>query len=309
MGNRRCVEIVTVVVGLDQAVAAAVRLVSHEITACAAPPFRPVERVIGAIHDYAVVNVHCATEEFQTVIRTVASLHVGNLCAVTHAIEGDAIGFVFLIESETGIFQAYILQDAGIVAGVAATVCGITDFRKPCATLRVDGRTSTDVQAAPGTHRLVFSCHHDGRLCRALRVNLRTLLNQNVVHLTVIVGCDGHACRDGQLGRSLHLQRAAQRVGLAGFQRQVGSHVAAQSVRSRIQPVLYTSCGHAGCVVVIVTSREGRHGCTQYHRPSGVSQKICFHLLSRFKGFELNDLFFYVFTMYRSRRDSRPHLH
>ena len=111
VGHRFGEIVVTIVVGLDQAVAGIAQrafsfLVSHQVRARAVPSFCPVEGVVAAAHYDHVAHVDRAAEEFKAVVRTLVSLAVVYRRAVAHAIEGDAVGLMFFVEGITRVFHA-----------------------------------------------------------------------------------------------------------------------------------------------------------------------------------------------------------
>ena len=98
--------IVTIVVGLDQAVAGITQrtfcfLVSHQVRAPCRSILLSSRRVVAAAHYDHVAHVDRAAEEFKAVVRTPCKPGSGLRRAVAHAIEGDAVGLMFFVEGIT----------------------------------------------------------------------------------------------------------------------------------------------------------------------------------------------------------------
>lgn len=161
-------------------------------TGLSVPAFSPVEGVIAATGRYAVFYVNGSAEELETVIRTLVSLAIFYCGAVAYAIEGETIGFVFLIESVSAVFDTHVAQCAGVVGIVVTPVNGTAYFRAACAAGYISVCISADVDTTPGSGFFLFGGHYDGVFGSTLRIDLGTLFYEDVVYDVIVFGDDGY---------------------------------------------------------------------------------------------------------------------
>ena len=262
MCNGACLVIVFVVVSFNQAVAVIAQcflvfLISYQVSGCSVPSFCPVERVVATADDYHVADINRTTEELKAIVRTFVSYTVVYRCTVAHAIEADAIGFVFFVEGITCVLQTNVLQYARVVFVIVATVFSATDFRATLTTFSIGVCTSADVDTTPCAVFFLFGSHHDGRVGCTFGIDFGSLLHEDVVHVVIIDSFNRYTRFDVQRSTFLYGICTAQFISIARFQRNVFRNRTAQRCTVGNSVVITTI---VCCVVVATCGKKGHTG-------------------------------------------------
>ena len=180
-----------------------------------------IERVIIVAGKNEVLAVHGATEELDAVIRAVVDLHIVHRRARTDARKADTVELVAWSKRKAGMLQDHVAQRTTVIVSsdtaidsvrvahpfndVVAIECG----RCGGIAAAVNGCATQDDEPAPftdslgfvdlGACHIGFGCHNDRVFLGAIREDLRTAIDDDVVQPASAEY--GHARLDGQGSR------------------------------------------------------------------------------------------------------------